>query len=171
MSHHNEGVGRCDWRTPPDILKRVRKVFGGPIELDPASAPDNPTGALTFFTENGLVREWTPRSSLFLNPPWGREADPLRWWVAKLWDRHNRAPASCNHSILVCPASVNAKWFHDYVVQGAAAICFPEGRVAYDPPPGHTSDDAPSFDTAIAYFGRHAIRFILAFGDLGWIPR
>lgn len=165
MSHHNDGVGRCDWRTPGHILDRVRKTFGGPIALDPASSPDNPTDARHFFTEKGLERTWYPSHDVFLNPPWGKGTDPIRWWVAKLVDELGAHNAQ---AVLVCPASMNAKWFHDYVTL-ANVLCFPEGRVAYDPPPGHTSDNAPSFDTAIAYFGPRPMRFRMAFEDLGWI--
>ncbi len=73
---------RQDWRTPPWFLDLVRQV--GIITLDPASAPDNPTGAAAFFARDvsipivgewrgtcGLVGAWTRPGLAFVNPPYG----------------------------------------------------------------------------------------------------
>ena len=48
--HKNKGASRSDWQTPDSILLLVRAVIGGPIGLDPATSPDNPTRALEFYT-------------------------------------------------------------------------------------------------------------------------
>lgn len=167
--HHNLGPGLCDWRTPKKILDRVRHAFAGRIDLDPASAPDNPTDADTFLYDGGLECEWHDATNVFLNPPWSRKLGmPIRWWVARLWDYAQEQEGNCP-AILICPASVNTQWFHHYVVP-ADAICFPKGRLVYDPPPGMESADAPTFDSAIAYYGEDTVRFHKAFRDLGWIP-
>lgn len=59
------------WRTPAWFLALVRQV--GEIVLDPASAPDNPTGALRVFTpaENGLIQPWPSVGLVYINPPYG----------------------------------------------------------------------------------------------------
>lgn len=72
-----------DWRTPPWFLDLVRGV--GPIVLDPATSPDNPTRADTFFApgltsasegrhlgECGLRGDWSRVGLAFINPPYGR---------------------------------------------------------------------------------------------------
>lgn len=168
--HHNLGEGLCDWRTPEHILYKVRTVFNASIELDPASAPDNPTRAKRFLCEGGLEYDWGGYNNIFLNPPWSRALGmPIQWWVALLWEYAQDQGIGEGQAILVCPASVNAKWFHKYVAP-ADAICFPKGRIVYDPPPEMDSDDAPTFDSAIAYYGTEVVRFHQAFSDLGWIP-
>lgn len=66
---------RQDWRTPEWFLDLVRAV--GPIGLDPATSPDNPTGAREFEFQRegtcGLSWEWPvfPDALAFVNPPYG----------------------------------------------------------------------------------------------------
>lgn len=167
MSHHNQGVGRCDWRTPDWILERVRKVFKGAIHLDPATSPDNPTNALWTLTEGGLEENWSEAENVYMNPPWSKELGmPIWWWAARLWSCSQEVPN--RDAIALYPASTNAAWFHNYAWD-SEAICFPKGRVVYKPPPGFDSDDAPTFDSAIVYFGPNRVRFMEAFGDKGVI--
>lgn len=60
------------WYTPIDIIHRVKNVFGGTIDLDPAScgAANQVVQAETYFTEqvNGLDRQWF--GNVFCNPPY-----------------------------------------------------------------------------------------------------
>ncbi len=164
---HNLGPGRCDWRTPLWLLEKVREVFGPPIHLDPATAPDNPTGAEVFYTEQGLEQDWSFARNIFMNPPWSKELRmPVEWWVARMWDVAQDHPDK--PMIATIPASVNSKWFHKYC-WSAGGICFPEGRVAYDPPPGEPKASSPTFDTAIVYWGTRRQRFNEAFRSLGEI--
>ena len=73
---------RQDWRTPEWFLDLVRQV--GPITLDPASAPDNPTKAAIYFARShaapgpsvyrgtcGLAGGWSRAGLAFINPPYG----------------------------------------------------------------------------------------------------
>lgn len=77
---------RSDWRTPAWFLDLVRQI--GPIDLDPATAPNNPTGARRYYAQGGpeaapfadgylgpcgLAGSWTrTRDGLaFVNPPYG----------------------------------------------------------------------------------------------------
>jgi len=79
---HN-APGASDWQTPSYILDLVRLVF--PIGFDPASAPENPTGARLFWSPTtpervgagvhaglcGLSDPWPEDLPGFVNPPWG----------------------------------------------------------------------------------------------------
>lgn len=169
MSHHNHQVGRCDWRTPPEVLERVRFVFGDQIGLDPATAPDNPTEAKVFFTERGLEQSWNPHRDIFMNPPWSKKESLYAWhWAAAMWLHNDENPSK--QMIEVLPASVNAKWFHKWVMP-SSAICFPEGRIAYVPPPGELTTDSPTFDSCIAYFGPAPLHFKGCFEDFGEVLR
>lgn len=60
------------WQTPTWFLTLVRQVAA--IALDPATAPNNPTGARRFYTEedNGLLLPWPKTGLVFVNPPYGR---------------------------------------------------------------------------------------------------
>lgn len=58
------------WKTPPEALDPVRRY--APIGLDPCTESDNPTGAVTFFTEadDGLALPWGSHGLTFVNPPY-----------------------------------------------------------------------------------------------------
>lgn len=77
-----------EWCTPAAQLVPVHAYFGGQIPLDPASNPQNPTGARRFFTpvEDGLSREWS-KAGNFLNPPFGGPERPMPKWLAKLHEQ------------------------------------------------------------------------------------
>lgn len=74
---------RQDWRTPEWFLDLVRRV--GPIGLDPATSPANPTFAEQFFApappilpvfgrwlgDDGLRCVWPVDRLTFVNPPYG----------------------------------------------------------------------------------------------------
>lgn len=79
-----------EFYTPERILERVRAYFGGQIDLDPATAPHNPTKARLFFTASncGLFRAWADLSkNAFANPPYGKQ---IREWVAKIGKEASR---------------------------------------------------------------------------------
>lgn len=70
-SHALLSSSRQDWRTPSWFLGLVREV--GPIALDPATSPDNPTRAERFYTrpDCGLREPWVRDGMAFVNPPYG----------------------------------------------------------------------------------------------------
>ena len=129
------------WKTPQKILERVRLYFcSGKIEFDPASAPDNPTGAERFCAgapgtlfaadlpaedlarRNGLEVAWDWPT--FLNPPYGRE---LKDWLAKIRDEARRG----TEIVALLPCS---RWEQGYLqaaLLDATAMCLIRGRVAF----------------------------------------
>lgn len=60
------------WYTPIEIIERVKAVFGGTIDLDPASCEtaNKTVGAVCYYNEqeNGLQRRWN--GNVFCNPPY-----------------------------------------------------------------------------------------------------
>lgn len=168
VSHHVGQAGACGWRTPKWILDGVRESIQDDIDLDPATAPDNPTRARVFYCENGLELPWEG-SDLFLNPPWSRKLKlPIAPWVARLneyVERYRRL----RPAFLVCPASANALWFQRHVFT-ADAILFPRGRVKYEPDPWDDAEDgSPTFDSVVAYWGHYPKWFANAFAGRGVI--
>jgi len=167
--HKSKGASRSDWQTPESILLIVRDVLGGPVELDPATSPDNPTGALTFYTpkEDGLSQPWSA-SSIFLNPPWSRtEGVDMRKWLARAQEaRANSRLRPTFDLFIVVSAAMNANWFHEYL-SDMDAYFFPRGRVKYDPPDFFTEADAPGFDSVLCYTGTSVPRFLEATAGRG----
>lgn len=59
------------WGTPPDIIARVKEVFDGIIDLDPASSYIwNETVGATRYLISGLDVPWS--GSVYVNPPGGK---------------------------------------------------------------------------------------------------
>jgi hypothetical protein len=56
--------------TPEWILEKVREVFGGEIDYDPAGCPENRTKAKRSTFTRGLIDRWPGHT--FCNPPWGK---------------------------------------------------------------------------------------------------
>jgi len=77
----NDGKREQEVLTPPEIIVRVERAFGGLIGLDPCSPSKNAPSfhALRRYHEheNGLDLPWFDRT--FFNPPW----DVLRPWLEK----------------------------------------------------------------------------------------
>src|SRR5436190_18074762 len=70
--------------SPPYVLEPVLAALGDIIGLDPCTEPDNPTGAMSFFTvaDDGLVQPWHARHwlpSVYVNPPYSKARE--RWVI------------------------------------------------------------------------------------------
>lgn len=134
------------WQTPPEIIDRVRHYFGGQIPLDPATAGDNPTGALRYYArpdaphekapalflapehsgtlagQDGLSVPWD--AGVWLNPPFGRA---LRAWLAKVVRE-----ADCGAEIVaLLPCSRWEQGYMQDLLSAAKAVMFFRGRVAF----------------------------------------
>lgn len=116
-----------EYRTPEYILDVVRSFFGGVIELDPATSPDNPTKARKFFTKetDGLSQDWS-KTGVFVNPPYGKE---LRKWVAKIGEEARKG-----HEIVALLPGQRFEtryWQRDILIPQLGAIVFIRGRVSF----------------------------------------
>lgn len=160
--------------TPEEILGPTRKYFGGTIPLDPATEPDNPTGALRFFVEkdNGLEQEWGPKC--FVNPPYG-EVTPL--WCAKI---HEQAERECEIiALLPCGARFSTGYWQEHIlVERLKAICFVNHRVSFMRPSEQGSlfekrnwepKKGNNYDSQILGFNVNQDRFFDCFAQLGKI--
>lgn len=123
-----------DWCTPPEVLKRVRKV--GPIGLDPCCNrtdikhvrpkaafvnPDREQKTIGFLDvddrdADGLAEPWSGYGLVYVNPPYGRR---IGKWVDKC-----READEC---IALLPARTDTKWFP----WDADALAFWKGRVKF----------------------------------------
>ena len=125
-----------EWWTPMPIIESVRAVFGGVIEMDPATHPSNPTQAQKFYTQqnDGLVQPWEwpdgYRNNIFCNPPYGPQLRPFLSRIAQYALRGHPM-------IVVLPvtARYDQDYWHECVFnKNVVAICFVRGRISFDKP-------------------------------------
>lgn len=149
------------WITPERVLAPVRAYFGGSIDLDPATEPNNPTGARRFFTEadDGLTRLW--QGDVFLNPPYGRE---LEHWASKIYFQ----AAVGTHLIALLPPTrtETAYWQQHIFNRHLSAVCFIRKRLAFLRPDGSKAG-ANVYSSALYLYNGKVQKFANHFSDLG----
>jgi site-specific DNA-methyltransferase (adenine-specific) len=128
------------WSTPQDLFDKIHKAFN--FTLDPCANKDN-TKCSKFYTEedNGLSKQWAGEM-VFCNPPYSKIKD----WVAKCYQESH--DWGNTRVIMLIPARVDTRYFHDYVFKYAKAICFIKGRLKF----GDSKNSAP-FPSALILFG------------------
>lgn len=114
---------RGDWQTPDHIVEAVKAFYGGSIDLDPCTSPDNPVGAKLFYTkdDDGLVKEWPIGAKVYINPPYGRAIGP---WVAKAIHHPGEV-------VMLLPARTDTKWFQKIFDERLASYAFLRGRLTF----------------------------------------
>ena len=170
MIRNNADPSRSDWQTPEWVLNLAREVIGGPIGLDPATTPENPTKAVTFYTkaDNGLHMPWSA-DSIWLNPPWSRkeDVDARRWLIRAQQARQSARPRPDPfHMFVLTACGLNTNWFHDYL-SDAERYWFPRGRIRFESPDLFTVDGSPKFDSMVTYYGDWPNVFDRVFGRSG----
>ena len=112
------------WQTPEWVLERIRQYYGGPIPFDVATAPDNPTKALGFWTEedDAIPKPWPPQS--YCNPPYGKA---LRAWYPKFHEESQRDVEII--AVLPCARFEQAYFANPFIA--AKHVCLIRGRVSF----------------------------------------
>lgn len=110
--------------TPAYVLDPVREALGGTIALDPCTTPENPVGALDFYTPpaDGADIRWIA-STIFCNPPYGKARER---WV----ERCIEAGAQGSRVVLLIPAATDTRIFQR-ALSTAQAVVFVRGRVKF----------------------------------------
>ena len=159
MSETNE------WYTPAEYLESVRAVFGGAIDLDPAScAKANATvKAEKFFSSNGETREWFGR--VFLNPPYGIDKGQSRagkFCLKAIAEYQTKRVSEC----IILVNSVHAQgWqrpLYDY------PVCFVDHRISFVDAEGEINPN-PTFMNMFVYLGENVRAFALEFARHGYV--
>lgn len=119
------------WATPKGLYKELDKEFH--FNDDPCPLQSN---------TNGLDRKWG--TSVFLNPPYGRE---ISKWLSRavLNSRWHNSTVVC-----LIPSRTDTKWWHDFVMQ-AKEIRFIKGRLRF----GNAKNSAPFPSCIVIFRGRN----------------
>ncbi len=144
---------KMDWQTPDHLLERVRAI--GPIAFDPATSPDNPTGAAAFLAppSDGLAEDWPVEGLTYCNPPYGRALAP---WSVRITQHEGEI-------LVLVPSRTDTKWWNR--LRAWADLClFWRGRLRFK---GATAP-AP-FPSCTFYRGPRPSAFRREFGDCGHI--
>lgn len=160
--HVSNNSGNNEWYTPKKYVDAARRVLGG-IDLDPAScayANETVQAERFFSVENdGLTKEW--RGRVWMNPPYNAES--VVKFTEKFVDEYEAG--HINEGVVLVNNATETSWFVN-MVNVAAAIVFPRGRIRYE---SSTRESlAPLQGQAFLYFGENIDKFFEAFSEIGW---
>lgn len=168
---------RVDWRTPAKILECVRAFCGGPIPLDAATSPSNPTRALRILTPKdcGLAAGWAERLQdlppdqriVWINPPYGRGAPD---WYRKITREALEGWRWELRILALLPANRFETGYMQDLLRAATTECLPRGRLAFERPTGEALAGNP-FASILYGLNTELRRFARAFDRLGLVRR
>jgi len=142
-------------------MAAVREVFGGYIDLDPASCEraNEVVLANRYYTieDDALKRPWHAKT-VFLNPPYGTDGGKSS---AGVWSQRLISEYECGNvgeAILLVFASTSEKWFQPLFQY---PICFSNHRIRFHGLQG--GGNQPPKGNAFVYFGTDVARFARVF--------
>lgn len=140
-----------DWCTPEEVLRPIRKLFCGNIDLDPCSNEHSIVNPIRDYQldrgEDGLVLPWFGR--VFVNPPYSpyRLQDRFVWRCAEAYLLEQA------EVVLLIPSAVETERYHSCIYPSASALCHIDGRVRFrEPPPRRGVMSEADYATALAEF-------------------
>lgn len=139
----SDGERATRWLTPPHIVEAL-----GEFDLDPCGAPGHDLAGRTYLLErgeDGLALPWKGR--VWLNPPYGREAEPF---MKRLADHPDGGTAFLF-------ARTETRVFFETVWERATALLFLRRRVSFLRPDLSTAAPANAPSVLIAYGERDAL--------------
>ena len=152
--------GTVEYFTPREFVDAARRVFGGTIDLDPASSAfaNETVKAEKFFSKDndGLAQEW--QGNIWLNPPYTNGV--IQKFVSKL------LASNFTSAIVLVDAATDTKWF-GHLADACAGIVFTSGRVNCLPH-GKKNSSNPTRGSAIFYIGDDAEKFFAEFEQFGF---
>lgn len=113
---------RQDWATPIALFNILHDEFH--FTLDPCATSEN-TKCKKFYTveDNGLNQDWEGEI-VFINPPYSTAKD----WIMKAYEDYVTYGVT---SVLLIPARVDTRIWHEIIAPYAAQIRFLKGRVKF----------------------------------------
>jgi site-specific DNA-methyltransferase (adenine-specific) len=103
-------VTETAWETPQEFFDMLDAEFG--FTVDVCALPGT-AKCMRYFTpeKDGLAQDWSGET-FWMNPPYGRGQDVYSW-VRKAYE----TAAAGGTGVALLPASVDTKWFHDFVMR------------------------------------------------------
>lgn len=125
--HVTHNSGNDEWYTPKQFTEAARVVMGS-IDVDPASSEiaNQTVQAKTFYTAetNGLDKPWP--GNVWLNPPYSQPL--LGQFIDTLLEKLESGEVK-QAIVLLNNATETA--VHQKIMQRAAKVCFPRGRIKF----------------------------------------
>ncbi len=154
--------GDPEYYTPPEVIEAARELFGGVIDLDPASCKvaNSVVKARRCYTkeQDGLTKQW--RGNVWLNPPYKVGQIPL--FVEKL--SNEIAAKRVTEALILLPTWSETVAYVRAVNESSAYLFF-EKRLNFWKADG-TTGRAPNGQT-LFYYGRRKARFKKLFKQFG----
>ena len=152
------------WYTPADIIEAAREVFGGVIDLDPASDDEanQIVKAEKFYSveDDGLLQDW--RGRIWLNPPFTNGL--IDKFVDKLLAEFESGRVTA--SIVLTDNATETRWFRK-LADSSTAIVFTTGRINFLK--GGTFEEGnPTRGQTFFYQGDAPETFFRVFAKFGW---
>ena len=158
-----------EWYTPPWIIERARVMFGGDIDLDPASNANAQQWirAKTHFTkrDDGLSQDWMPYRTIWCNPPYGKKTQPFLEKGLQTYNARSPLNSMMDRQLLFLVNRTGATWYRELRPK-FTAICEIHKRVAFIDQNGVTQT-APRYYNDLLYLGCRPDRFEQVFHDIG----
>lgn len=156
-----------EWYTPAKYIESVRAVFGGVIDLDPAScaAANQVVRAEHFYCERerGEKRAWLGK--VFLNPPYGVVNGESRagLFCAKAIEEYNAQRAT---ECIILVNSVHAQSWQRPLYE--FPVCLVDHRIQFADSDGEINPN-PTFMNLFVYLGPNKARFVDEFKQHGYV--
>ncbi|CAL9958117.1 DNA methyltransferase [Vibrio phage K225] len=126
-SNHSDNNNN-EWRTPPRIIERARRVMGS-IDTDPASSEDanKRIKAGTYYDErsDGLMQEWF--GNVWMNPPYSTAL--IGRFCSKLEEEFKSK--NTKQAVVITNNGTETKYAQS-LSSICSAICLVDGRLAFE---------------------------------------
>lgn len=156
-----------EWYTPARYVDAVRELFGGAIDLDPATceqANETVQAAQIFTIDDDALRQaW--HGSVFLNPPYGMDKGDS---VAGRFCRKAIAEhidGNVDRCVILVNSSHSQKWQAPLY---RWPVCFVDHRIAFVNGGGQSNEN-PTFQNVFVYLGANVDEFARIFGGFGYV--
>ena len=160
-----------DWCTPLKIIQALNWFWKNGVELDPCSNKDSVVYAKKeiILPEDGLEHDWSGYSTIYVNPPYGRDMErktTIANWIEKC---HDTLIKNANVEIVaLIPVATNTAHWKKYIFGSASGICFlSDTRLKFRIGNNENNKGSP-LACCLVYWGDRCDDFCGTFSPLGY---
>ena len=167
--HVSHNSGNNEWYTPEELIISARKVFGGTIDLDPASSEiaNKVVRATVFYTKdnNGLDDDKLWLGNTWMNPPYSSKL------IKRFCEKLVTGYVTCGvTSFITLTNNATETALFKTLYDVADYYCFLNKRVRFIDPSGKASGQ-PLQGQVICYAGNNGKVFVNEFAKHGLIMK